>query len=90
MDRGGTMRSDTMRIGSRRFSTAIGVQAVILRTVLGRPRRSIVSANKIIAKVRSMHPKCRLGDHELARMVRDAAMSLGLIPVFTGRSEPDK
>jgi hypothetical protein len=54
----------------------------ILGTLTGRPRLSVVSTNAIASDIRSALPDCPQSDRELASLISEAAILLGLIPVI--------
>jgi hypothetical protein len=68
------------------------IRQIILDDLQDRPTSSVVSVNGLVAHIRTAVPETRLADRELARMAMDAAMDLGLIPVYdpeAGISGPD-
>ena len=58
------------------------VQSLILGELSGRPSFSVVSTNAIVNNIVSAMPDCVLSALQLAALVTEAAMLLGLIPVF--------
>lgn len=65
------------------------LQKFILGKLQSLRRSSVVSANALIDDIRSAHPSCTLADEHLAKLISEAAMLLGLVPVFDPRRAPD-
>ncbi len=70
-------------------STSIAADSDLQRAILEElkdvERTSVISVNDVIIKVRRSIPN-RLSDRRLAQVVSEAAMFLGLVPVF----DPDR
>lgn len=58
------------------------VQAAILQALCGYSPPSVISSNGIIRQVRDSCPTCQYSDRELSKLICEAAMLLGLVPVF--------
>ena len=58
------------------------LQAAIFLALQDYGRRSVISTNHVMKRVRELCPDCALGDQVLARLIQEAAMLLGLVPVF--------
>ena len=58
------------------------LQAAILLALQDYVRRSVISTNHVMKRVRELCPDCTLEDKVLARLIQEAAMLLGLVPVF--------
>ncbi|MBN9079109.1 MAG: hypothetical protein BGN87_19465 [Rhizobiales bacterium 65-79] len=58
------------------------VQATILDDLKNRPTSSVISVNALVAYLRTMVPATHRSDRQLAKMVFEAAMQLGLVPVY--------
>jgi hypothetical protein len=68
----------------------VALQAAILLSLRDYPGRTVVSTNKVMKKVRLLLAECDTCDQELVRLIREAALLLGLTPVFDpGLSEAD-
>ncbi|MBZ9670830.1 hypothetical protein FJ970_13940 [Mesorhizobium sp. B2-1-8] len=61
---------------------AMELQTAILLTLRGYRRRSVISTNYVMKRVRQLCPDCVLADHALAGLIQEAAVLLALIPVF--------
>jgi hypothetical protein len=58
------------------------VRTTILEDLGNRPSSSVVPVNALVAYVRTAVPETPRTDRQLARMVFEAAMQLGLVPVY--------
>jgi hypothetical protein len=58
------------------------VRATILEDLRKRPSSSVLSVNALVAYLRTAVPETHRTDRQLARMVFEAAMQLGLVPVY--------
>ncbi|WP_311029477.1 hypothetical protein [Mesorhizobium koreense] len=58
------------------------IQRVIFEDLQVRPLSSVVSVNGLVAYIRTAVPETRRTDRQLAKMAFDAAMQLGLVPVY--------
>jgi hypothetical protein len=58
------------------------IQRVILDDLKNRPSSSVVSVNSLVAYIRAAVPEARRTDKQLAKMGFEAAMLLGLVPVY--------
>ena len=58
------------------------LQSYILDKLARRPRGVVVSTNAIVAEIRSAHPEYQLEDTRMAKLISEAAMLVGLVPVF--------
>jgi hypothetical protein len=58
------------------------VQATILDDLKSRPSSSVVPVNALVDYVRTAIPGTRRSDRQIAKMVFEAAMLLGLVPVY--------
>jgi len=58
------------------------IERVILDDLKNRPSSSVVSVNSLVAYIRGAVPEARRTDKQLARMAFEAAMLLGLVPVY--------
>ncbi|MBN9079789.1 MAG: hypothetical protein J0H84_26610 [Rhizobiales bacterium] len=58
------------------------VQRAILSHLAKLQMRKVVSSNKAIEAIRNGIPECELSDAQLARLIGEAAICLGFIPVF--------
>ena len=58
------------------------IRRVILEDLRNRPSSSVVSINGLVAYIRSVVPETRRSDRQLAKMAFEAAMLLGLVPVY--------
>jgi len=58
------------------------IRRMILDDLRGRPSSSVVSVNGLVAYIRTTVPETHRTDRQLAKMVFNAAMQLGLIPVY--------
>lgn len=61
---------------------AIELQTAILFALRDYRRRSVISTNFVMKRVRQLCPDCVLADQALAALIQEAAMLLALIPVF--------
>ena len=57
-------------------------RTAILEELRDRPSSSVVPVNALVASVRAAVPETHRTDRQLARMVFEAAMQLGLVPVY--------
>ena len=58
------------------------IRRLILEDLQDRPSSSVVSVNGLVAYVRTTLPGLHLNDRRIAKMAFDAAMQLGLVPVY--------
>lgn len=58
------------------------LQRTILLNITRLKRRKVVSTNKVLHAIRQGIPACPLSTEELVRLVREAAICLGIVPVF--------
>jgi hypothetical protein len=58
------------------------IRRVILEDLQGRPTSSVVSINGLVAYIRTAVPETHRTDRQLAKMAFEAAMQLGLVPVY--------
>ena len=63
------------------------LQTVILRELEGRRRASVVSTNSIMEKIRDELPDCPFTDEQLVKLVFEASVFLGLVPVFDPQAQ---
>lgn len=63
----------------------LALQAAILLSLRDYTIRSVISTNHVMKKVRLSLAECDACDQELVRLIREAALLLGLIPVFDPR-----
>jgi len=66
------------------------LQMLILGELAGRRRSSVVSVNAMIGEVNARMPDCALSHERLAGIISEAAMLLGLVPVFDPSRRPDE
>lgn len=71
-------------------SSATDVQRTILTSIERLKRPKVVSTNQVLDAVCHVSPECRLSTAELVRLIREAALCLGLIPVFDPRRAANK
>ncbi len=67
---------------SNRHPISRHTQSVILGSLRGLKPRTVVSSRRLIARVREEEDECMLDDEELAGLIREAALLLGLVPVY--------
>jgi hypothetical protein len=60
----------------------LSVQSAILLTLKDRQRGSVISTNHVIKKVRMHCHDCGISDKKLSKLICEAAMLLGIIPVY--------
>lgn len=58
------------------------VRRMIVEDLEKRPTSSVVSINSLVAYIRTTVPETERSDRQLAKMVFEAAMQLGLVPVY--------
>jgi hypothetical protein len=58
------------------------IQRLIFEDLRDRPLSSVVSVNGLVAHIRTAVPETRRTNRQLAKMAFDAAMELGLVPVY--------
>ena len=58
------------------------IRSMILDDLRDRPSSSVVSVNGLVAYIRTAVPETHRSDRQLAKMVFDAAMQSGLVPVY--------
>ena len=58
------------------------LQQIVLSALRGRKRASKVPANALIRLVRRQFPECGLCDRGLAKVIGEAAVLLGLVPIY--------
>jgi hypothetical protein len=58
------------------------LQSYILGSLVRRRRGAVVSTNAIVAEIRSALPGYQIEDAQMAKFISEAAMLLGLVPVF--------
>ncbi|PWJ86768.1 hypothetical protein C8D77_12230 [Mesorhizobium loti] len=58
------------------------LQSYILGSLVRRRRGAVVSTNAIVAEIRFALPGCQVEDSQMAKFISEAAMLLGLVPVF--------
>jgi hypothetical protein len=58
------------------------VESAILDDLKNRPTSSVISVNALVAYLRTAVPETHRPDRQLAKMVFEAAMQLGLVPVY--------
>ncbi|MGN6471455.1 MAG: hypothetical protein ACTHLC_17940 [Rhizobiaceae bacterium] len=58
------------------------IQRLILEDLQRRPSSSVVSINGLVAFIRGAVPEARHSERQLAKMAFEAAMLLGLVPVY--------
>jgi hypothetical protein len=64
------------------LETDENVRRVILEDLSDRRSSSVVSINGLVAHIRTAVPDTSRTDRQLAKMAFDAAMQLGLVPVY--------
>jgi hypothetical protein len=65
------------------------LQMFILSRLADRRRGSVVSVNALIGEIHASLPECPLSDDRLAEVIMEAAMLLGLVPVFDPDLPPE-
>ena len=68
---------------------AAHVQSTLLRKMANVPRSSVVSVNALVDEIRATMQSCTLTAEELATLIAETAMLLGLIPVLDRSRLPD-
>jgi hypothetical protein len=58
------------------------IQRVIFEDLRDRPLSSVVSVNGLVVYIRTAVPETHRTDRQLAKMAFEAAMQLGLVPVY--------
>jgi len=58
------------------------LQIFILSRMTGRRKSSVVSVNAILVEITAALPACELSHDQLIAVISEAAMLLGLVPVF--------
>ena len=60
----------------------VALQAAIMLALRGYMPRSVISTNRVLLKVRQLLAECDTCDQELVKLISEAALLLGLVPVF--------
>ena len=65
------------------------LEKLILKIISARAPTSMVSVKAVIINVRSRLPSCQKTEWELAKMIFEATMLLGMIPVYDPQIEAE-
>ncbi|MDN5928673.1 MAG: hypothetical protein L0I29_16515 [Hyphomicrobiales bacterium] len=58
------------------------IQRLLFEELRDKPSSSVISVNGLVAYIRTAVPETRSTNRQIAKMTFDAAMELGLVPVY--------